>query len=71
MLNVPKIKGRMAELGIKQKDLARVTGASPCTISQKLNGRRPLTLDEAEAWAVALKIGDQQFGKYFFAKKIA
>lgn len=71
MVNTLKIKGRLAELNLKQKDLAKASGMSQCTVSQKIRGDRPLTLDEAEMWATILKIDDQHFGEYFFARKIA
>lgn len=71
MINTNKIKGRMAELNVKQKDLAKATGLSPSTISQKLRGDRPITLDEAEVLADVLKIENQYFGEFFFAKQIA
>lgn len=71
MINTRRIKGRMAEMNLTQKDLAKATGLSPSTISQKIRGDRPVTLDEAQSFASVLKIEDQQFGEYFFAKEIA
>lgn len=71
MINTRKIKGRMAELNLTQKDLAKATGLSTSTISQKIRGERPVTLDQAEVFATILKIGDQQFGEFFFANQIA
>lgn len=71
MINTNKIKGRMAELNLTQKDLAKAMGLSPSTISQKITGARPVTLDEAEAFASVLKIENEQFSEFFFAKQIA
>lgn len=68
MLNVVKIRERMAELGVTQKDVAQILGLAAPTVSQKLNRVRPMDLDEAEKLAVLLKIEDSQFGKYFFAQ---
>lgn len=67
MLNVSKIRGRMAELNISQKDVAEALGIAASTVSQKLNRVRPMDLDEAEKLAVLLKIENQCFGEYFFA----
>ena len=67
MLNVIKIRERMAERGITQKDVARTLGIAAPTVSQKLNRIRPMDLDEAEKLAKLLEIDDSQFGKYFFA----
>ena len=68
MLNVAKIKGRMKELGIKQKDVAQAIGVAQPTASQKLSRVRPMDLDEAEKLAKLLRIEDSQFGEYFFTQ---
>lgn len=67
MLNVAKIRGRMAELDITQKDVAVALDIAQPTASQKLNRIRPMDLDEAEKLAELLKIPDDQFSDYFFA----
>ncbi len=67
MLNVDKVRGRMAELRLTQKDVAAALGLAAPTISQKLNRVRPMDLDEAEKLAVLLKLDDSEFGEYFFA----
>lgn len=67
MLNVAKVRGRMSELKITQKDVAAALGIATPTASQKLNRVRPMSLDEAEKLAVLLKLKDEQFGEFFFA----
>lgn len=67
MLNVDKVRGRMAELRITQKDVANALGLAVPTISQKLNRVRPMDLDEAEKLAALLQLQDEDFGEYFFA----
>lgn len=67
MLNTSKIKGRMAELGITQGDVANALGISKPTACQKLNRVRPIDLTEAERLAELLRIEDNQFREYFFA----
>jgi len=67
MLNVDKVRGRMAELRLTQKDVAKALGIAVPTASQKLNRVRPMDLDEAEKLAVLLQLDDNQFGTYFFA----
>lgn len=67
MLNESKIRGRMAEQNITQKEVAAALGVAPATVSQKLNRIRPMNLDEAEKLAVLLGISDEDFGTYFFA----
>lgn len=65
MINTLKIKGRIAELGLKQGDIASKLGLSPATVSQKINGLRPMSLDEAEKIADILRIPDSQFKEFF------
>lgn len=68
MLNTKKIKGRMVELGLLQKDIAAALNIAQTTVSQKINGVRPMTLQEAERMAKVLNIQNNQFGEYFFAQ---
>lgn len=68
MLNVNKIRGRLAELNLTQKDVAKALGIAPPTASQKLNRVRPMDLDEAEKLAQLLQIKDNEFHEYFFAQ---
>lgn len=67
MLAVNKVRGRMAELRLTQRDVAHALGIAIPTASQKLNRVRPMSLDEAEKLATLLKIDSDQFGEYFFA----
>ena len=68
MLNVSKIRGRMAELGVTQKEIAKEMNLAAPTVSKKLNQIRPMNLDEAEKLAQILKISNNEFGEYFFAQ---
>lgn len=66
MINTLKIKGRIVELGLTQRDLAKKLGIAEPTISQKINNVRPMGLCEAEKIAVLLKIDINRFPEYFF-----
>lgn len=68
MLNVSKIKGRLAEMNLTQKDVANALGIALPTASQKINRVRPMDLDEAEKLAELLQIQDSEFREYFFAQ---
>ena len=57
MINTNKIKGRMEELELTQKDVAK-----------KINNVRPLTLVEAEKLCEILEISPSEFNIYFFTK---
>lgn len=59
MLNREKIRARLAEMNLTQKTVAEVMRLSPATVSQKLSGARPLSLDEAEKLAEILSIKDE------------
>lgn len=71
MINTAKIKGRLRELGKTQAELAEYVGIAQSTINQKLNGDRPLFLDESERFAEFLGISDAEFCKYFFNRDSA
>lgn len=66
MINTNKIKGRMKELEITQRDVARELSLSPPTVSQKLNNVRDFNLEEAEKLSNMLHIEVGEFGEYFF-----
>lgn len=44
MINSNKIKGRLRELNLTQKDAAEALGIAQSTTAQKLNGTRPMTI---------------------------
>lgn len=67
MLNSTKIKDRMHEKGITQKEVAGALGLAGPTVSQKINGIRPMDLEEAKIIAGMLDIDAGDFGTYFFA----
>lgn len=71
MINTLKIKARMVECGLKQKDIAEALNLSPATISQKLNNVRPMYLKEANLLSDLLGITTEEIGEYFFKSKIA
>lgn len=66
MLDTNKIKGRLVELGLTQKDVAKKLGITQPTASQKINNIRPMDLAEAEKLAELLCINAEEFQAYFF-----
>jgi len=66
LVNSRKIKGRLVELGLTQKDVAEKIGVAQPTANQKINNIRPMDLQEAEAIADLLKINPVEFVEYFF-----
>lgn len=67
MINTRKIKTRMCELGLTQKDVAEALHIATPTANQKINNIRPMDLDEAENLTKVLKIDAGEFAEYFFA----
>lgn len=71
MVNSNKIKERIVELGMTNKDLASVLNLALPTISQKINNVRPMYLREAEVIGKLLKIKATEFTTYFFTEYVA
>lgn len=71
MVNTNKIKGRIVELGLTQKDIANALGVALPTVSQKINNIRAMDVKEAFIIADVLNISDEEFREYFFKEEIA
>ena len=48
MINTGKIKGKMVEMQITQRDVADKLEIAQSTLNLKINNRRPMNLNEAE-----------------------
>ena len=66
MINANKIRGRIVELGYSQGTVAERMGIRQPTLSQKLNGIRPMDVQDVEKLAEILQIDVKDFGDYFF-----
>ncbi|MBQ3603921.1 MAG: helix-turn-helix transcriptional regulator [Clostridia bacterium] len=66
MVNSEAIKKRMDTLDVGQADGAEALGIKQSTFCLKINNKRGLTLDEANALASFLKITNDEFPHYFF-----
>ena len=66
MINSNKLNGRIREFGLTQKDCADVLGITAATMSQKINNKRGMTLDEASKLSDFLRITMEEFPVYFF-----
>ncbi len=71
MVNTNKIKGRIVELGMTNKDVAIALKIALPTVSQKINNIRPIYLDEAESLGKLLGIKPDEFTTYFFVDYVA
>lgn len=68
LINTGKVKGRLAELGLTQKDVAVALEIAQPTANQKINNIRPMDLNEAEKLADLLHLGPEDFQLYFFTR---
>lgn len=71
MVNTNKIKGRIVELGLSNKDVACALKLALPTVSQKINNVRPMYLSEAEELGKLLCIKAEDFPVYFFTDNVA
>jgi len=72
-MNLNKLKGKLVECDIKHKELAakKAWDCALCTVSQKMNGVRPITLTEANIVASMCKLTPLEYYEIFFNKEIA
>lgn len=67
-MDYSKLKGRMAEKGVSQKELAGVIGVSVATLSSKFNNKTYFSIKEAKLIGDYLGIAD--YNPYFFTLKL-
>lgn len=58
MINAKKLRGKMAECGFTQEQLAQRIGVSTNTLSRKINGKIKFTVDEAVSICTVLDAPD-------------
>lgn len=67
MINTKEIKKLLIDKDLKVNDIAVHIGKSYSNTMLKINGKTPLTLDEAEKIQHLLGIEDRDFGFYFLS----
>lgn len=65
-MNIPKFKGVMVEKGIDRKELSFIWKCSMSSIQRKLDGKSPITLDEAQVFSREAKLTDEEKFAIFF-----
>lgn len=72
-MNIRKLKAKIVEKGLTHKDIAAkdVWNCALCTVSQKINGVRPMSLEEANKLAELLGLTPKEYYEIFFSSKIA
>jgi transcriptional regulator with XRE-family HTH domain len=68
--NYSKLKERINEKFGSQRGFAEKLGISEAYLSQKMVGKRGLTLDDIDLWAAVLGIPPTDIGVYFFTKNV-
>lgn len=71
MIDAKKLKSEIRKNGITQEELARKSGMDPATLNKKINGKSMFTVNEVQAIASELNIGNDELIDIFFAKELA
>ena len=64
-MNLLKLQKAVAEKNIKQKELIPLWKCSRQSVSNKLNGKSPITLDEAKAFSEYASLTEQEKTEIF------
>lgn len=70
MVNHAKLRGLMAERGLKVEELAKRLNLSRQSVSDKINGRRSITLLEALEISDSLNMSAEERDIIFFAPDV-
>jgi len=66
----PKLRGRIAELGISQTELAKILGISVTAMNSKMNGRMAFVQRDILKLCEALNISAEEIGTFFYDLKV-
>ena len=66
----PKLRGRIAELGMSQTELAKVLGISVPAMNAKMNGRMAFVQRDILKLCDALNISAEEIGTFFYDLKV-
>lgn len=67
MVNLPKLRAKLAEKGIKVNDLVEIWGCTRACASKKVNGRSKIRLDEAQRFSDYAHLTDEEKVEIFFS----
>lgn len=68
--NYSKLRGKIREMGITQKQIAEKIGTGESTISAKLNNKCYFYQPEIAKICDILNIADEEVGLYFFTTEV-
>lgn len=66
MINTNKIKAALVEKGFTQRSLAREMKIAKNTLNAKINGKAPISIEEATKLAEFLNLSKEEFDAIFF-----
>lgn len=69
-MNYNRLRGRIRELGVTQKELADATNMTESHFSQKMNNKYEFTSDEIRIMVNVLAIPQTEIGSYFFTPEV-
>lgn len=64
-MNYDKLKGAIVAAGYSQRKLAEVIPMTINTLNAKVNGKSPITIEEAIMLGKKLNLNDEQFDEIF------
>lgn len=65
-----KLRGRIVEKFGTIKEFAQKIGRSTVSVSRKVNGLSSFDQDDVELWSKALDISMEEYGVYFFTRRV-
>lgn len=65
MINTSKIKGRMAEKNVTNKELSKCVSLSEFSLRRQLRNEIPMRLETAQKIQIRLDITDLEFPEFF------
>lgn len=68
MLNVTELKVAMIRRNKRNKDLCKILGISPASLTLKMQGKRNFSLEQAQRINEAFNLTEDEKNRIFFAK---
>lgn len=66
MINTKKLKAALVEKSFTQRSLSKEIGISKNTLNAKINGKAPISIEEATKLARVLELSKEDFDAIFF-----
>ena len=70
MVNLKELRASVEATGLKKKRIATLLGITRSSLTNKLNGRQPIKIDEARTIKLVTGMSDDDFIRIFFAPEV-